>query len=1058
MLTVLDRVCWRGQPVVGERPRDLLAALAAGGGQAVPDERLVEVVWREDEPGNAGKALQVLVSRTRAQCGPDAVVREAQGYRLGIAADQVDALRLRDLTERARRALAVGDLTTARDMASEGLALAESLVVPATGDDHPLSRLRRDASRHSTELTGLLGRALSLAGEHALALPRLADASGRDPSDEAVLACLLRSEAAVRGASAALERYEHHRADLRDRLGLSPGDALERIHRQLLHADRPVREGLLYEPVPLIGRDDDLRRLLVLVNTTRVVSIVGPGGLGKTRLAHLLGRSADQPVVHFVGLVGVTSPDDVVGEVGSALGVRDSVHGRRALTPEQLRDVRARVAQRLAAAPSLLILDNCEHVVDAVADLVAFLVATTGDLRVVTTSRAPLAIGAERVYLLGALGLAESIELFRARAVAARPDVQLPADAVTDIVTRLDGLPLAIELAAAKARAMSVEEIRHRLVDRFALLRGGVRNAPDRHRTLLAVIDWSWNLLAASERHALCWLSVFRDGVTLAAAEEVLGPDALGAVQALVDQSLLTVLETDGGVRYRMLETVREFGRLRLAETGETRAAEAARDAWAIRYASAAAERVMGRDQFAAIDALVAEEGNLADVLRQALGRGDPAATVALLCGLGGLWSVRGEHTRVATLSGPVAQAIAGWQPPAQLAVATRAAMVIVLQNAMIGASPEALAPVREMLARLGGHGGGDPRINAMATVLLAFDPTPGGGCDEARADRLTALTESADPSVAAAALQWHSHLLENAGDPRAAIDAAERALSLQRDAVDGPWAAAMMRTHLAGLYMQLGRCAEAVAHAHAAIPVLERLGALDDLLQLYAMLAMSAVAAGGLDDAAALLARADRVKIPDRVFGSRAALGAVAAELALARGDIDAGLAAYLDAAERLRAFALPGYISTGGEPWTLSGDASLLTALAYHAAGDQVADGEQLYESCRERALRALRLGGWHLDFPVCGMVMFAMGSWTLLRHPERADDAARLLVLADRFAYNRVLPTMAWDRIASCAEQRAPGRLDVWRAEYRDRVGSQLAEEAERFLRLLDGTPTD
>ncbi|MDT3438046.1 MULTISPECIES: BTAD domain-containing putative transcriptional regulator [unclassified Pseudofrankia] len=1048
VLTVLDRVRWRGQPVVGERPQALLAALVVGGGQAVPSDRLAEAVWGENGPGNAGKALQVLISRTRAQCGPDAVVRDGDGYRLGVPVDQVDALRLRDLTLRARRLLAAGDVLAARAVATEAMALTEARTAAQDGDDHPLAELRRGASAHRAELAGLLGRALSLSGEHTSALPRLGEAFDRDPSDEAVLVCLLRSEAAVRGAGAALDRYERYRAELRERLGVSPGSGLERVHQELLRLDEPVRAGLHYDTSALIGRTDDLRQLTALVNTARVVSIVGPGGLGKTRLAHVLGRSVELPVVHFVGLVGVTSPEDLIGEVGSALGVRDSVHGRRTLTPQQLADVRGRIAQHLSAAPSLLILDNCEHLVDAVADLVAFLVATTSDLRVVTTSRAPLAISAERVYPLGSLRETESGELFRQRAVAARPDVQLPDEAVTDIVTRLDGLPLAIELAAAKARMMSVEEISRRLENRFALLRGGVRNAPDRHQTLLAVIDWSWNLLTDPERRALRWLAVFQGGVTLAAAEEVLGEDAFGAVQALVDQSLLTVAETSAGVRYRMLETVREFGRMRLTQAGEEEQALLARREWAIRYAAGAAELLFGPDQFAGIDALGEEEANLADVLRHALAHADREVVVEVLRGLGGLWSLRGDHARVATLAGTVAEVVAGWQPPDELADKTRAAMVIVLQNAMIGTPGDRARPVRELLVRLGTDDRGDPRINAMATVLLAFDPDRPDA--EPRLDvRLDEFVASPDPSVAIAALQWRSYLLENAGDPAAAIDAAERALALVRETAEGPWAVAMLHAHLAGLHMQLGHPAIARPHAQAALPVLERLGALDDQIQLRSVLGLCAVAAGRLDEADQHVHTVNRLLESDNVLGGLLALGTVAGEVALARGDVAAGLAAFRRASTRMRAFVFPGQRPTGVEPWLMFADASLLTALAYHGTGEEIAEGAEVFRGCLARTERVLGLVDPYLDYPVCGMALFALGVWGLLRSAMPPAEAVRLLVLAERFAYSRTIPTMSWEKIASCAEEREPGRIAELRAEYGVRRGPDLTGEARRLV---------
>ncbi len=248
----------------------------------------------------------------------------------------------------------------------------------------------------------ILARASSRLGAHAAALPGLELAQTESPRDEALLADLLRSEAAVRGPAVALERFERYRRELRDRLGADPGELLQRAHRSLLALDRPVRRGVRYDATELIGRDHDLDRLRALLASARVVSIVGAGGLGKTRLAHVLAREATQPTVHFVELAGVTAPEDVAVEVGSVLGVRDSVSGRRTLTAQQRADIRSRIAQRLGQAPGLLVLDNCEHLIEATAELTAFLIAATPDLRVLTTSRAPLAIAAERVYPLGA--------------------------------------------------------------------------------------------------------------------------------------------------------------------------------------------------------------------------------------------------------------------------------------------------------------------------------------------------------------------------------------------------------------------------------------------------------------------------------------------------------------------------------------------------------------------------------------------------------------------------------------------------------------------------------
>src|SRR6266498_417287 len=558
-LTLLSRVAYRDQEISGPRLRGLLALLAGDLRTGCSAARLVEGLWPDEQPEYPAKALQVLVSRARAQLGSGVIASTPTGYRLSLGKDQVDASAvLLSASASARRSRA-GDHASALAHAEAGLALWQGT---AGGDgelDDPVSALR--AERAATYRSLLRARALALSrlGRHAEAAEALTDLVAERPRDEEVLLELLRCEAATVGPSAALARYEAYRRSLRDELGADPGAALQAVHQQLLQGTSPVvRHGVPYEPNPLLGRDDDIAAVANLLRTSRVTSIVGAGGLGKTRLAQVVSRRAEQRIVHLVALAGVTTDDDVVSEVASVLGAGES----RRTPASQLAiptGVLTGIVNALGPGPALLVLDNCEHVIRGVAELVRALVSMTQDLRVLTTSRAPLGLSSESVYLLPELDLPTAVELFEQRSRAARPGADLPAGAVEEVCRHLDGLPLAAELAAARVRVMSVAEIARRLEDRFALLRGGARDAPERHQTLQAVVDWSWNLLGPAGQAAMRALSVFPGGFTADAARHVLRDGDAADLEHLADQSLLQVADTPAGTRFRMLETVREF-------------------------------------------------------------------------------------------------------------------------------------------------------------------------------------------------------------------------------------------------------------------------------------------------------------------------------------------------------------------------------------------------------------------------------------------------------------------------------------------------------------------
>lgn len=980
-LAVLDQVTWDGTPVPGERTHALLRGLVEAGPRGLSEQALVEDIWGGDVPANPTKALQVVVSRARTATGPDVIERTARGYRLTLSALEVDAWALRP----------------------EGLRLAA-------------------------------------VGDYAAALPLL---ERIDPDDE-VTAALLRAIAGVHGVPAALDRFEAYRQDLAERLGVDPGPELQALHTELLARDRPVREGLLYDASRLIGRDHDVARLAEMIRTSRVTSIVGPGGLGKTRLAHLMGRLAEQPVVHFVELAGVTSPDGVAVEVGDVLGVRESVTMRLSAAARRT-DLIGRIVDQIGGAPSLLILDNCEHVVDAVADLVSVLTARTPALTVLTTTRAPLGIAAERVYQLPQLGIDDAIQLFTERATAARPGVRLDPAEVRDLVGRLDGLPLAVELAAAKVRAMSVAEITRRLRDRFSLLRGGSRDAPDRHQTLLAVIDWSWNLLGDEQRRALRRLSVFRDGFSLDGADAVVEGDALGALSGLVDQSLVTVLERADGLRYRMLETVREFGQLRLAEAGDEAEARQELRSWAVGFALDADARLFGADQIATMSSVRAEEGNLVDVLRVALRGGDVDAVVALMACLSDFWTIEGSHLKVVGLAHEVEGVIGTHEVGEEYGDALRTTLVAIAFNSMIFSdSLEGMAFDR--LERLG-PGSGRTRSEVSASVLL----TARRGAAAETVEGLDELCHDPNPDIAQVAMQWASQFHENQGEVGLAQQRALEALQLA-DRNPGPWNAALLRAQLAGLTMQIGDLAEAIDYAQAAIPVLEALGADEDVAQLKAVLALGAMADGRFEEAERTFEEIEAQDASTSIFGAAIILLCGRAELELARGRIDVGLRAYQQAVVTLSSRSFPEWGPfVGFEPWVLYVEAA---AVAAHVRYDRLDAVGDLLVDLRIKLPQVLAGLVGFVDYPVAGAALFSLAVLALASDPDpqQAERAVRLLACAELFGYNRQLPSLSWPPAAELAERIAPGALDRVRASYDGRRATELRDEVQNLIAEL------
>jgi predicted ATPase/DNA-binding SARP family transcriptional activator len=669
--------------VPGPRLRRLLARLALDAGRLVRLEALVDAVWDGQPPAGAAHALQSLVSRLRhvLPSGRDVRLESLPGgYRLTLPDGSVDIGHFERLVVEARAAREGGDLGTARQRFGQALGLWRGDPLADVSDAGfavaaaaRLVELRLGAVEDHADVDLAVGAPDGL-------LPELTELTSTHPLREGLRAVHMRALCASGRPAEALASFEELRRALADSLGSDPSPALRDLHTAILRggpggaggsesATGP-RTNLRAALTSFVGREPELARVGRLLDEGRLVTLVGPGGSGKTRLAVEIARTWVDRMrdgAWLAEVAGVRDPALVAATVLGALGLRETgLLGARPSAVDPGRGSLGRLVDALRGRQMLIVLDNCEHVVDMCARLAEDVLGACPGVRILATSREPLAIAGEVLSPIGPLPVPQStvdvneadgfaaLRLFADRAAAVRPDFTLTVKnvaAVAEVCRRLDGLPLAIELACARLRTVPVDEVAARLGDRFGLLRGGSRTAVRRHQTLQAVVEWSWELFSEAERTLARRLAVFAGGATRESAEAVCAgadlshDDVSDLIGLLVDKSFVEMVEQDGSApRYRMLDTIREFATSGLVRSGEADRVRAAHASFFLDRAETAEPSLRGADQLRWLAWLRREHDNLCAALRWAIDSAESAVALRLTVALGWFWMLRGGH------------------------------------------------------------------------------------------------------------------------------------------------------------------------------------------------------------------------------------------------------------------------------------------------------------------------------------------------------------------------------------------------------------------------------
>jgi predicted ATPase/DNA-binding SARP family transcriptional activator len=885
--------------VPGSRLRALLIALALDAGRTVQKATLVDWIWGERPPSDATNALQRLVSRLRKVLPDGSIEGQPSGYRLLVDPDAVDALRFERLVDRARAADGPRRVQLLREalLLWRGKAMQDVDLEGSAAFDAAVTRLE---GLHLTAVEDRFDAEIGL-GHGAGLVPELTDLVAAHPLRERLVAALMRGLAAAGRDTEALLAYERTREALADALGVDPSPELSDLHVALLRGevgrrDESRKTNLRAELSSYVGKDADVAAVRAMVGEHRLTTLIGPGGAGKTRLATETARTLvdDLPDgVWLVELAAIGADGDVAQATLAGLGLRDTLLGEAS-------DVEP--AERLVAAiherEMVLVLDNCEHVIEQAAAFAHRLLGECRRLRILATSREPLGITGEVLWPVLPLGLpaqdadlgeiesAPAVRLLRERARAARQDLAVDVSTLPTmarICRALDGMPLAIELAASRLRTMSVEQLADRLDDRFRLLTGGSRTALPRHRTLRAMVDWSWELLTDAERTVLRRLSVFAGGASLDAAEAVCADAAeqgqvLDLLTALAEKSLL-VSDAGGSPRYRMLGTIKEYSAQRLAEAGESDLARQAHLACFTGLAEAAEPRLRRADQLTWLATLAAEHDNISAAMRGALAAADAPAAMRLGAGAGWYWWLGGHKAEGMELL------LAATKVPGDVTDDLRArvyALISMFVNTGLGDERTAAEWIHKAY-RFGRLSQNPHPALDLAVPLERMLQAP-----EEAVTAWESLFDNEDPWVRALARLQLGKLRAMLCDEGRDVDACFETALAEFRTIGERFGISFAQSELADRIATRGELARASEHYEQAIAVVAEIGAVDDVIglrarqaQLYWLLGDTAASAAAIAEAER---HAERVTWP----GTLASLAHAKAELARWGGDAD--------------------------------------------------------------------------------------------------------------------------------------------------------------------------